>query len=66
MIGAIVTVKGRKTRARVVRVLPAKLHEVGTTWNGWVEVDPPLNGFTRWELSELEIVRQCQGTRREG
>ena len=55
-LGDLVTRKGRKTRARIVRVLPEKHHEVGATWSGWVEVAPPLCGFTRWAREDLALV----------
>lgn len=53
-VGDTVTVKGYKTRATVTRVLRAPVG--GNNWAGWVELQPALNGYTRWPMEDLEYV----------
>lgn len=53
--GDLVIVKGFNKRAKVVRTLD-KPH-AQNDWRGWVEIDPPLNGFSRYHKDELEVVR---------
>ena len=56
--GAIVTRKGYKRTARVVRVLPGPPPSGGTSnnWHGWVELDKPLGNFVRWPIDALEVA----------
>jgi hypothetical protein len=53
-VGSVVTLIGRKSRATVIRDL-YKPH-AQNKWFGYVEVEPPLGGFTRWHRDELEPV----------
>ena len=53
-VGSTVTLIGRKSRAVVVRDL-YKVHAINK-WGGWVEIAPPLSGFTRYHRDELELV----------
>jgi hypothetical protein len=60
MIGAIVNVKGRKARSKIVRVFERIEHWTRNDWAGWVEVDPPLSGYSRWPVEELEFVKDSR------
>ena len=53
-VGSTVTLIGRKSRAVVIRDL-YKPH-AQNRWGGWVEIEPPLSGFTRYHRDELELV----------
>lgn len=53
--GDVVTVKGFKTRAKIVRTLDKR--HAQNNWTGWVEIDPPLNGFSRYHKDDLEVIR---------
>ena len=53
-VGSVVTLIGRKSRAVVIRDL-YKVHAINK-WGGWVEIEPPLSGFTRYHRDELELV----------
>lgn len=55
-VGNTVIRKGLKKRSKVVRVLDKRNPQ--NNWNGWVEVHPPLSGFTRWHKDELEVVKR--------
>lgn len=54
-VGSVVTLIGRKSRATVIRDL-YKPH-AQNRWGGWVEVEPPLSGFTRYHRDELELIK---------
>lgn len=58
-VGDVVTVKGRKTHAQVVRVLKKDHGVMGGNWSGWVEVDPALCGYRRHAVEDLQLVRRA-------
>lgn len=45
--------KGKKT-ATVVELLDKVSAQ--NKWNGWVVIDPPLGGFSRWPVEDLRLV----------
>jgi hypothetical protein len=45
-----------KTRAVVVRVFKDRTSHMHNNWDGWVEIEPKISGFSRWHESELEKV----------
>jgi hypothetical protein len=53
-VGDWVTLKGKKTRAKVTKVLDLPHRQ--NNWDGWVEISPALGGFTRWSIDDLEPV----------
>lgn len=50
--GAKVTLKNRKARATVVRMLDKP--PPANNWRGWVELDQPLGGYLRHHIEDLE------------
>jgi len=54
-VGSTVTLIGRKSRATVIRDL-YKVH-AQNRWDGWLEIEPPLSGFSRYHRDELELVK---------
>ena len=56
--GDTITLKGQKTRAKIVRVYPRRHWTTLNNWEGWVQIDPPLGSYTRWPVDELEFVKR--------
>jgi hypothetical protein len=52
--GDLVALKQGKKTATVIKLLDKVNPQ--NKWNGWVVIDPPLGGFSRWPVEDLRLV----------